>query len=55
MGEFRDGIWVHVMSKRISTVLDTLDTISGHSSRPRKVNNHSLGFVRERMLRDGIN
>ena len=34
---------------------DTLDTISGCSFRPRKVSNCSLGFVGERMLRDGIN
>ena len=29
---------------------DTLYTISDHSSRPWKVSNHSLGFVREHML-----
>ena len=34
---------------------DTLDTISGHSCRPQKIRNHSLGFVEEHMLRDGIN
>ncbi len=34
---------------------DTLDTISGHSSRPQKVSNHSLGFVGEHMLCDSIN
>ena len=31
---------------------DTLDSISGCSSKPREVSNHRLGFVGERMLRD---
>ena len=34
---------------------DTLETISGRSSRPQKVSNCSLVFVREHMLCDGIN
>ena len=32
---------------------DTLDAISGHSSKPWEVSHHRLGFVRELMRRDG--
>ena len=34
-----------------STLLNTSDAISGHSSNPQKVSNHHLGIVREHMLR----
>ena len=31
--------------KKESSLLDTLDAISGHSSNPQEVSNHCLGFV----------
>ena len=36
--------------KKESSLLDTSDAISGHSSNPQEVSNRRLGFVRERML-----
>ena len=39
--------------KERSTLLDTSDAISGHSSNPQEVSNRRLGFVGERMLHDG--
>ena len=36
--------------KKESSLLDTSDAISGHSSNPQEVSNRHLGFVREHMF-----
>ena len=38
--------------KQRASLLDTSDTISGHSSNSQEVSNRHLGVVGERMLRD---
>ena len=39
-------------AQRRASHQDTLDCISGHSSKPQEVSNHHLGFVGECMLHD---
>ena len=39
-------------AQRRASHQDTLDAISGHSSKPQEVSNHHLGFVGEHILQD---